>query len=300
VEEADAATKASEEALRTAQFAQKYALKEFQRVESLVKGEVGAVSEDVLEARRHDYDQAVCTERKCGVDLEKVRVAAKVARSKVTDAEIALEEAKLNLSYRTIRAPISGQVVHFSLHVGDFVGAREGQVARLESAERLFVRFDVSQSDIQKVRAGQTVLITSQAFPGHTLRGEVESVNRAADRASGTVRVRVKILEPGDLLPGLFVVGRIVLEERHDVPVLSREAIRYEGKRPYVWYVDGEAKARRRDVTLGLTEDEVVEIRSFGSGEDQPAQIILRGNVKEGKAVAIEPQGAASADPPAP
>ncbi len=291
VEEADAAVKAAGEALRTAEFTRKYAQKEYERVASLMAGEVGAVSEDILEARKHDHDQAMCTERKCGVDLEKMRVAAEVARSKVADAKIALEEAQLSLSYRTIRAPISGQVVVFTLHVGDFVGAREGQVARIESAEHLFVRFDVAQSDIRKVHAGQGVAITSQAFPDSTFRGEVESVNRAVDRTSGTVRVRVRILEPGELLPGLFVVGRIILEERHGVPTVPREAIRYEGKRPYVWYVDGDSTARRRDVTIGLSDDEVVEILSFVSDEDAPETIILRGNVKEGKAVRIDAPG---------
>jgi hypothetical protein len=117
---------------------------------------------------------------------------------------------------------------------------------------------------------------------------------------SGTVGVRVGIREPGGLLPGLFVVGRIVLEERHDVPVLPRDAIRYEGKRPYILYVDGEEKARRREITIGLSDNDVVEILSFGSGAEPPVRIIVLGNVTEGKFVSVsETEKSAVSTPPA-
>jgi len=284
--EAETQVRAAEEALARAELGRVHARTEYERVAALEKGTVGAVSEDVVAARKHDYDEAVCETRRCQVDLEKAKVAARIAASKVKDAEVALEEAKLALSYRRVRAPIDGQVVSFDLHIGDYV--TQGQlVARIEKADRLFVRFEIAQSEIRKVKSGQPVIITTQAFPERRYAGVVETVNRAVDRERGTVRARVRIDEPKDLLPGLFVVGRIVLEERRGVWVLPREVLRFEEHRPYVWYVDGENRARRGEVEVGITEEDTVEILSFGLDGEIPERVVLMGNVKDGTPVSV-------------
>jgi len=286
VQQAEAALDAAREELRTAELTRKHAEQEYKRAEGLRKGGIAAISEDVVAARKYEYDQAVVSARLKEVNLKSAEAALAVAKAKVADAQIALEEARLNLSYRTVRAPVAGQVVSFDLHVGDYLS--QGQiVARIENPEKLFVRFDIAQSDIRKVKAGQKVIITTQAFPGEKFIGIVEAVNRAADPEKGTVRARVSVPKPGHLLPGLFVVGKIVVEERSGVQILPRDCIRYEGRRPFVWYVDGSGRARRAWVQLGIEEEDVVEVLSFGASSTPPGPIIVVGNVKDGTPVVV-------------
>jgi membrane fusion protein, multidrug efflux system len=161
------------------------------------------------------------------VDLLK----AEIAQAKATRARAAAvqHQAELNLGYTTIVAPIDGVVGNRTLRIGQFVQAGT-QLMSVVPVASAYVVANFKETQLTDVRAGQTVEIAVDTFPGRVVRGHVDSVAPASgqefallppDNATGNFtkvvqRIPVKItLERGDgaslidLRPGMSVVPTI-------------------------------------------------------------------------------------------
>jgi HlyD family secretion protein len=156
-----------------------------------------------------------------------------LAVSTVTSAKVALERARQNLSYTSIHAPIDGVVIERSIDVGQTVAASL-------SAPRLFVIANdltrmqilalVDESDIGRIRAGQAVEFTVQAFPSRPFSGVVETVRLASTTANNVVSytVVVKVNNPdGKLLPGMTATVNFVTGEATNVFTVPNTALRF-------------------------------------------------------------------------
>ncbi len=161
------------------------------------------------------------------VDLLK----AEIAQAKATRARAAAvqHQAELNLGYTTIVAPIDGVVGNRTLRIGQFVQAGT-QLMSVVPVASAYVVANFKETQLTDVRAGQTVEIAVDTFPGRVVRGHVDSVAPASgqefallppDNATGNFtkvvqRIPVKItLERSDgaslidLRPGMSVVPTI-------------------------------------------------------------------------------------------
>jgi membrane fusion protein (multidrug efflux system) len=150
------------------------------------------------------------------------------AKANLAHAEAVLEQAKLNLSYTTVVAPVDGVVGNRSLRVGQFVQAGTQLMAVVPVAAAYIVA-NYKETQLTDVRAGQKVEIAVDMFPGVTVRGHVDSLAPASgqefallppDNATGNFtkivqRIPVKIiLDPdsplaGELRPGMSVTPTI-------------------------------------------------------------------------------------------
>src|SRR5205823_10635992 len=79
------------------------------------------------------------------------------------------------------------------------------------------VEADVNESNIAQLREGQPAEVTVDAFPAQKWRGVVRQIIPTADRAKATVKVKVKILDPGDrLLPEMSATAAFLERPRSD------------------------------------------------------------------------------------
>lgn len=139
-----------------------------------------------------------------------------------------VDQAERNLTYTVIRAPIDGVVGNKHMDVGQLVqpGA---QLASLVALPHVYIEANFKETQIEKMRIGQTVTIVSDAYPGTEIEGRVESFSPAsgqvfsllpAENATGNFtkvvqRVPVRIAVPDDnalkglLRPGLSVTVSI-------------------------------------------------------------------------------------------
>lgn len=99
----------------------------------------------------------------------------------------------------TISAPISGEVEHRNVSVGQTVGIGQ-QLYDLLNAEIVWVLSDVYEVDIPKVRIGQRVDVVADALPGRTYPGEVAFIHNEVDEKTRTTKVRVIVDNPGERL----------------------------------------------------------------------------------------------------
>jgi membrane fusion protein (multidrug efflux system) len=159
------------------------------------------------------------------VDIVSAR--ADSAAAKVGMARAALEQAKLNLSYTEVKAPVAGVVSRKTVEVGQVVQPGQPLLA-LVPLDDVWVTANFKESQLRSIRPGQPVEIAVDAY-GRTYRGRVDSIAAATgsrfsllppENATGNYvkvvqRIPVKIvLEPGQdeehlLRPGLSVVPTV-------------------------------------------------------------------------------------------
>ena len=135
------------------------------------------------------------------------------------------------------------------------------QVARIAPLGELIADIDLVGPELAKVRKGLPVRIHHYAFSNMSLEGSVLRLSPSMDTRSHTFRAEVIVDNSKGLLrPGMFVEASIIAERRDDVPVVPRTAIAQRAGRNVVFVLDGQ-RAVRREVILGLGDDEKVEIR---------------------------------------
>jgi HlyD family secretion protein len=106
--------------------------------------------------------------------VEEVRpVDIQVAQSEVQAAQIAAAKAKADLDLTYIRSPIDGIILDTHVRAGEVVGTQG--IASIGRTDQMYVTAEVYETDIGKVRVGQTVNISSDALP-YKLNGRVSQV----------------------------------------------------------------------------------------------------------------------------
>ncbi|MFM0337042.1 HlyD family secretion protein [Paraburkholderia fungorum] len=168
-------------------------------------------------------------------NLDVLRTQRDRAVGTLAHAEAVLEQAKLNLSYTEIRAPIDGKVGRRSARVGAFVTAGAPLLAIVPLSDAYIVA-NFQENQLTKMRPGNTVRIKVDSLPGVVIKGHVDSLAPATgvsfapiapDNATGNFtkivqRVPVKItIDRGqeaasELSVGLSVEAEVAVGKRAD------------------------------------------------------------------------------------
>jgi membrane fusion protein (multidrug efflux system) len=144
----------------------------------------GITSRAQLDQAAHDLDVArqelaAATQQSASAlaDLGGDTTAPLESRPAVRQAQAALDRAKLNYSYTTIRAPLDGIVTKVEqLQVGDYINAVTPQFALVSQKDR-WVEANFKETDLTHMRPGQRARIAVDAFPGITFTGKVQSTS---------------------------------------------------------------------------------------------------------------------------
>ncbi|MGV1866294.1 MULTISPECIES: HlyD family secretion protein [unclassified Rhizobium] len=178
-----------------------------------------SLSQQAIAALERDQAALVAAEKKIPV-LQTQRKQAVAQRDR---SAAAAQQAKLNLSYTTITAPVDGIVGARSLRVGQYVTSGT-QLMAVVPTHSAYVVANFKETQLTNVRAGQPVVIKIDSFPDLTIRGHVDSVSPASglefsllppDNATGNFtkivqRIPVKIVFDDNSLAGLLRSGMSV------------------------------------------------------------------------------------------
>lgn len=157
-------------------------------------------------------------------DLELAERAAAVAEQQVEEAAASLDYANTQLGYARIYAPIAGVVASISTQEGETVAASFAAptFVTLLDLDRLEVRTYVDETDIGRIRPGQTARFTVDTYPGHEFEGRVTTVYPQAEIRDNVVNyVTVVRFEPPrdrTLRPEMTAMIKIALEIREEKP----------------------------------------------------------------------------------
>jgi len=195
-------------------------------------------------------------------------------------AEAQLSEARVNLSYATITAPISGVIGSVTTQEGETVaaGLNAPTFVVIVDLDRLQVNALVDEVDIGKIRLGQRATFNVDAFPAQDFTGSVSAIYPSATIQDNVVKYVVAIAiddEDRSLLrPEMTTSVRIQLESRTVLAIPAR-AIRQEGGRPVVHVIDGQA-TEIRPVRVGWRDGPWAEI---ADGLSNGERIVLNATI---------------------
>lgn len=203
------------------------------------------------------------------------------AEERVESAQSKVDSTQDTYENYTITAPISGQVITKSVKAGDNISRSSGSsattMAVIYDLSEVTFEMSVDELDVGKVKVGQTVEITADAVEGKTFTGKVTNVSLESSQSNGVTNypVTVTLDEVGELLPGMNVDGKIILDEAADVLMIPVDSL-MRGNRVYVkddtvTEQQGSVPAgfKAVEVETGLTNDEYVQIVSGLSEGDE-------------------------------
>jgi len=180
------------------------------------------------------------------------------ATYEVEQLEIALEDARRNLSYTEVRAPIGGTVTARYVNVGDQVTVNE-HLFDIVDFDTIVARVFVPERELDRLAVGQAARLFSDSLGGGDHTGEVIRIAPIVDPRSGTVKVTVGIPRNQGLLPGMYVEVELVTAVHEDALLLPKRAVVYDENRAFVFRVTGDDRAERVEVEVALEDAEQVE-----------------------------------------
>lgn len=266
----------------------------------------GSVEVEALLVHEGDYVTAgTPIFRMKSKDAEKIiqsyKDAMDQAQEKVESAQSKVDSTRDSYENYTITAPISGQVISKSIKAGDNISKSSSgstTMAVIYDLSEVTFEMSVDELDVRSVAVGQKVEITADAVEGKIFTGTVTNISLESSQSNGVTNypVTVTLDEVGDLLPGMNVDGRIILDEAKDTLMIPVDAL-MRGNRVYVkddtvTEAQGGIPAgfRAVEVETGLVNDEYVEILS---GLEEGETVYVSESSKNSTAVMMMPMGGA-------
>jgi multidrug efflux system membrane fusion protein len=216
-----------------------------------------------------------------------------------------IDNAKLNLSFTRITAPIAGRIGLRQVDIGNIVHASDpNPLAVITQIQPIAVLFTIPADSLPpvlaKLHAGAKLPVEAydRADIVKIASGTLETTDNQIDPTTGTSRLKAIFQnEDGSLFPQQFVNCRLLLETRHGVVLVPAAAVQRGPDGSYV-YVVKDGAASMRAVETGITESGDMEItKGLTAGET----VVTDGQDKlqEGSRVDLRPAAAAPVTPAA-
>ncbi len=213
----------------------------------------------------------------------------KSARAQVTAQKALIEE-------KIVRAPFAGSLGIRQVDEGQYLAAGT-TVVTLQALDPIFIDFYIPQQALARLKVGQVVNATVDAYPGVTFKGKINSVNSKVDTASRNVQARGSFPNPDrKLVPGMYANVLVEYGDAADQLTLPQTAITYNpyGNTVYLVQKNGtddkgapKLTVQQRFVKLGDTRgDQVAVLDGIKAGDE----VVTAGQLKlrNGSAVKVD------------
>lgn len=198
-------------------------------------------------------------------NLDDAKTASDAAAAQLEAVRAQEDMARTRLAKTEVRSPMDGVVAARTVNPGDFIQnmGSDAPMFTIVDNRLLELTVNVPSSQIAGILVGQPLRFTTDAVKDRTFEGHVSFINPAADESSRTVKVIATVENPDDTLKsGFFVKGAIVTGQRAGVLRIPRSAILTFDPitRAGVVFVVASGKAERRNMTIGISSGDEVEI----------------------------------------
>ena len=221
-------------------------------------------------------------------------VAARAARDEadaaIQAAKANLAQAKLNLSYTDVKAPITGRVGMTLVKRGNLVSGTEAtHLTTVMEYDPIYATFYINETQLlslaesRKGRDGDNaerpqIDLRRQSDDDFVFRGEFDYADLQVDQSTGTYMIRGIFPNPDlQLVPGLFVRVRIAISKIKNAQLIPEYSVMTDQAGKYVFVVNSKSEVERRDVRLGPKH--VIDEQPF---------VVIEGGVKDTDLVVIQ------------
>ncbi|MEH6566574.1 MAG: efflux RND transporter periplasmic adaptor subunit [Halopseudomonas sp.] len=237
-------------------------------------------------------------------ELEQRSAARAIAGAGVSSAQASLDNAKLDLAYTEVKAPVSGRMGRAEITRGNLATADSTLLAMLVSVDPMYVYFESDQQTADSnpyanAEADQLVpvrigLANTEDYP-HA--GQLDFIDNQFNAATGTLQYRAVVANPeGVLRPGQFARVQMPVAAADKAILIDQKAVLTDQDRRYVYVLDEQNQATRRFVQTGRRMDGLLVI---SDGLVDGDRVVVNGLQKiafPGMQVAPEPVAMASSE----
>jgi RND family efflux transporter MFP subunit len=205
-----------------------------------------------LERAQKDYELALI---EAGRKKEEIMASTK----NLTQSEIDVKIAQMDLAKTKIRAPFSGLVSDIKISPREHIDPGR-ELFLLVDISRIRVKAKVLESEVGKMRTGRDADLRFSAYPGKVFKGVVEAIAPVVDTADRTCTIYIGVSNPGEeIKPGMHAEVEIATEIFKDRLLVPQEAILTRSGRRLVFVVE-EGLAKWRYVEIGMENEKFAEI----------------------------------------
>jgi multidrug efflux system membrane fusion protein len=235
-------------------------------------------------------------------DYDAKKNAVAVAEAQVQQNQAAVENARLNLDYCTIRSPINGRAGQRLVDIGNVVNANNTTLLVIQRLDPVYADFTIPENELSAVQQNmaQGTLMTEVRLPDDSEQprdGKLTFLDNAVQEGTGTVKLRATIdNKDRRFWPGRFAQIRLILSTRKNAVLIPAEGPQMSAKGPFVYVVKQDSTAELRPITVGQRQGDLVVIdQGLQAGE----RIVTNGQlgVTPGGKVAIAQPSAPGAQP---
>lgn len=277
-----------------------FAKADLDRIKRLVKS--GSLPGEAVEKARVSYTK--CQTQYLAAKEALTMLVAGPTKTEIAVLQTAVEQAaaqrnisQAKLDECLLNAPFAGIITQVYVRPGDLATPR-APLLKMMDPTSLVVRFALPETRAANIRKGAHAIIRLDAYSGKMFQATVERIYPRLERDTRTRLVEAKILDPVDLVPGLFARVSVVSRTADNAIAIPDEAIVITPRGDKIVFVVRDGKASLRIVTLGLQQEQRVQVlKGIAAGE----QVVVSGNLnlKDGMAVQqIKAEPAPSAKTP--
>jgi multidrug efflux system membrane fusion protein len=206
---------------------------------------------------------------------EQLRTAADALEAAVTADRAAVENAKVQLGYCTIRSPLTGKTGDLQLHAGNIVKANaDTAMVTINQITPIYVNFSVPEQELPALRRQlrRHPLPVTASFPSEPqtlVQGTVTFLDNAVDSTTGTILLKGTFANrQGNLWPGAFVNVVVTLDSLPGSVVVPSQAVQTGQQGEYVFVVQSDHTVALRSVKTGpVYQGETVVASGVAAGE---------------------------------
>jgi len=236
------------------------------------------------------YDKSLVTSQQMDAQQSLVRerigaVAADQARA---------DEARLQLAYTRIEAPISGRVGLRRVDAGNLIKANDTNgLVVITQTQPVSVMFTVPEVDLDKVvaplRAGGQLAVEAwdRGETTQLARGFLRTIDNQIDLTTGTLKLKAEFPNADEkLFPNQFVNVRLQVSTLKDALVIPAAAVQFGSKGTYVYVVNNKSQSSIRSIVLGPSDG---ALQAVTEGLEPGDRVVLEGldRLREGKKVVV-------------
>jgi multidrug efflux system membrane fusion protein len=248
----------------------------------ITKRDASLVEAGVIPREQYDNDMAKLQSDEATVRADQSAVANLQAAQKAEQANV--ENARVQLSYTTIRAPIAGKTGNLAVTAGNLVRANDttAMVTITQSAP-IYVTFAVPERDLVRIRqsSGVNGLVAQGVIPGdesNPVMGKLSLVDNTVDPSTGTVRLKATFMnEDRRLYPGQFVDVVLTLGTQNQAMVVPSQAVQTGQDKSFVYVVKADMTVEMRTVKTGTTINNMTVIED---GVKPGEQVVTDGQLR--------------------
>jgi membrane fusion protein, multidrug efflux system len=202
-----------------------------------------------------------------------------------TKQALVLQQAAL-VAKKTISAPFAGKLGIGMVNPGQYVNPGD-KIVTLQALDSIYMDFYLPQQELSRISFGQSVIATTDTYPGRTFSGRITSINPKVDTQTRNFQIEATFDNPGHvLLPGMYALAVVQTGKEERLLTLPKTAVTFNPYGETVYIIEEKARdketkpvliAKQTFITVGSTRGDQVSITS---GIREGELVITSGQLK--------------------